>query len=113
MVEEMGHSQSRNTNTSIFYVHRYEKEETETNRDTAGNGSTNQSCAFLKSCPVGRQSHPLQRPFCKVRSEATPLGSLRVEGTLPALAKARPLARLALSCICTAQSFTNECSHMS
>lgn len=28
-VEQTGHSQSRNTNTSIFYVHSYEKGETD------------------------------------------------------------------------------------
>lgn len=27
--EQMNHRQSRNTNTSIFYVHNYEKEETD------------------------------------------------------------------------------------
>lgn len=52
---ETGQSQSWNTNTSIFYVHTYEKEETETDGDTAGNAHTNQSCVFLKN-----QSHPFQ-----------------------------------------------------
>lgn len=31
-VEQMCHSQSRNTNTSIFYVHSYEKKETDEQR---------------------------------------------------------------------------------